>query len=81
MNSWTQLLTPTKLEKTFANKPVGGKPSNKPKSIEIRTPSGEIKRFNSTVQAARDMGASRITIARLCQEQQTDRHGNQYRYI
>ena len=27
------------------------------------------------------MGASRITIARLCQEQQTDRHGNQYRAI
>ncbi len=76
MNTWTTILTPTELEKTFAPKKASG---NKP--IEVRTASGAIKRFDSTREAALGIGISKSTVAKLCQERRADKQGNHYRYI
>nr|DAO70358.1 MAG TPA: NUMOD1 domain protein [Caudoviricetes sp.] len=61
MNTWTTLLTPTELEKTFARKKVD-KSSNKPKIIQITRPDGTTQTFNSTTQAVRSLGISHPTI-------------------
>lgn len=80
MNTWTTLLTPTELEKTFARKKVD-KSSNKPKIIQITRPDGTTQTFNSTTQAVRSLGISHPTIKNRCEKNFTDRHGNHYRYI
>ena len=80
MNTWTTLLPPTELEKTFAPKDISNK-TTKPKTVEIRTASGEIKRFVSIQQAAHILGILAPTLAYRCQNQRTDRQGNHYRYI
>ena len=79
MNSWTRLLTPTELEKTF--KPVGNKVPHYKKTVEIRAPNGEIQRFDSAMQAAKNTGINHTTIAKRCRTHHTDKQGNHYRYI
>lgn len=80
MNTWTTLLTPTELEKTFAAKPAKWKPAGK-KPVEMRTPSGEIKRFDSATEAARVTNVHSTSINKRCQSGKPDRQGNHYRYI
>ncbi len=80
MNTWTTILTPTELEKTFAQKKVD-KPSNKPRIIQITRPDGTTQTFNSTMQAARSQGVTHPTIKSRCEKNFTDKHGNTYRYI
>ena len=80
MNTWTTILTPTELEKTFAQKKVD-KSSNKPRTIQITHPDGTTQTFNGTMQAARSLGVTHPTIKSRCEKNFTDRQGNQYRYI
>lgn len=76
MNTWTTILTPTELEKTFAQKKV-----DKPRIIQITRPDGTTQTFNGTMQAARSLGVTHPTIKSRCEKNFTDRQGNQYRYI
>lgn len=79
MNTWTTLLTPTELEKTFVH--TIRKPSNKKKPVEVRSPSGAIKRFDSAKDAALAMNVHESSVNKYCHQSKPDRHGNQYRYI
>lgn len=79
MNTWTTLLTPTELEKTFVH--TIRKQFNKKKPVEVRTPRGEIKRFDSAKEAALAMNVHESSVNKYCHQSKPDRQGNQCRYI
>ena len=78
MNTWTTILTPTELEKTFAQKNTD---RTQPRTIQITRPDGTTQTFNGTMQAARSLGVTHPTIKSRCEKNFTDRQGNQYCYI
>ena len=78
MNTWTTILTPTELEKTFAKKNIG---RTQPRTIQITRPDGTTQTFNGTMQAARSLGVTHPTIKSRCEKNFTDEQGNHYRYI
>jgi len=79
MNTWTTILTPTELEKTFVH--TIRKPSNKKKPVEVRSPSGAIKCFDSAKEAALAMDVSEPSVNKYCHYGKPDKQGNHYRYI
>lgn len=76
MNSWTQILTPTELEKTF--KLIG---RTEARTVQITRPDGTTQTFKSAYQAAKNTGIKHTTIAKRCRNRYTDEQGNRYRYI
>ena len=88
MNTWTTLLTPTKLEKEFSPKPkVICPPRKKPtrlhirKAIQVIDKKGNKTNFPSISHASIHIGISHKTIRSCCNQYRPDQYGNHYRYI